>query len=162
MALHELVRGDDVDVQRELLQAGLLEAALGLCERSEPGEQGEGSEQGEQGEQNEPGERSEQGERSERGSLADEVGGPATGRQAHRGGGRRVHLLVLRVLGAFTWRSHSAALRHEARPRRTLTPTQTIAKRTGGTHSSTLTLTLTLTPTPALICGLPAGPTRRP
>ena len=141
MALHELVRGDDVDVQRELLQAGLLEAALGLCEPSEPSEPGEGSEPGEQSEQGEP------GERSERGSLADEVGGPATGRRAHRGGGRRVHLLVLRVLGAFTWRSHSAALRHEARPRRTLTPTQTIAKRTGGTHLSTLTLTLTPTPT---------------
>ena len=96
VALHELVRGDDVDVQRELLQAGLLEAALGLCLRSEEREKRE---------------------RSERSSLADEAGGLATGRRPHRGDGRRVHLLVLRVLGAFTWRGHSAALRFEVRPR---------------------------------------------
>ena len=93
VALHELVRGDDVDVQRELLQAGLLEAALGLCLRSE------------------------EREKRERSSLADEAGGLATGRRPHRGDGRRVHLLVLRVLGAFTWRGHSAALRFEVRPR---------------------------------------------
>ena len=31
--------------------------------------------------------------------------------------GRRVHLIVLRVLGAFTWRCHSAALRLEVTPR---------------------------------------------
>ena len=96
VALHELVRGDDVDVQRELLQAGLLEAALGLCLRSE---------------------KREKRERSERSRLADEAGGLASGRRPHRGDGRRVHLLVLRVLGALTWRGHSAALRHEVRPR---------------------------------------------
>ena len=31
--------------------------------------------------------------------------------------GRRLHLIVLRVLGAFTWRCHSAALRLEVTPR---------------------------------------------
>ena len=136
MALHELVRGDDVDVQRELLQAGLLEAALGLCLRSE------------------------KRERSERSRLADEAGGLASGRRPHRGDGRRVHLLVLRVLGALTWRGHSAALRHEVRPRlRELgAPSQLLrasalwpgcaALRVGALkvlHEVALTLTLSLT-----------------
>jgi hypothetical protein len=161
VALHELVRGDDVDVQRELLQAGLLEAALELCLRSEERE------------------RSERNERSERRSLADEAGGPASGRRPRRGDGRRVHLLVLRVLGAFTWRSHSASLRHEARPRlrRLSAPRHLLrasalwpgcaALRVGALKvlhevAPTLILTLTLTLTLILTLTLTLTPTTDP
>ena len=66
LALHELARGGDVDVQRELLQAGLIESALGLCAWSE---------------------RRERNLRSARSSPADEAGGVLSGAAA----ARRVH-----------------------------------------------------------------------